>query len=96
MRKCISEEQKRIYCKSLADNLPVLRAKLNATQEELSERIGVSRTTLACIESGKKEMTWITFIALSMLFLKNKKTEIVFKSLDIYDKQLIDFLMFEE
>ena len=92
----LSEERKRNYCRDLARNLPVLRAKLGITQEELSKRLGISRTTLACIESEKKEMSWIAFIALSMLFLKNKKTEIVFKSLDIYDRELIHFLMFED
>lgn len=92
----LTEERKRNYCKDLARNLPVLRARLGITQEELSERLGISRTTLASIESEKKEMSWITFIAMSMLFLKNKKTEIVFKSLDIYDRELIHFLMFED
>lgn len=96
MRYSLSEEQKHLYCQDLARNLPVLRAKLGITQEDLALRLGISRTTLACIESGKNKMTWITFVALSMLFLKNKKTEIVFKSLNIYDQTLINFLMFED
>ena len=96
MSTLLSNERKKQYCQKLARSLPVLRARLEITQEELSTRLGVSRTTLACIESGKKEMSWIAFIALSMLFLKNKKSEIVFKSLNIFDKELIDFLMFED
>jgi len=50
---------------------------------------------LACIETKKKEMSWITFVALALLFLKNENTAPIFKSLNIYDEQLDNYLMFE-
>ena len=88
-------ETKKIYCNVLAENLPVLRAKLGASQEELARRIGLSRNMLACIETKKREMSWITFVATALLFLKNESTAPIFKSLNIYDEQLDSFLMFK-
>lgn len=92
----LHEDNKKIYCKMLSDNLPVLRAKLGITQDELAGRIGLSRNMIAQIETGKREMSWITFVALSLLFLKNDSTVAVFNSLEIYDKNVDDFLMFKE
>jgi len=91
----LDEKVKKDYCKVLSDNLPVLRAKLGATQEELSNRVGISRNMIAQIETGKKEMSWVTFVALSLLFLKNETTAAVFKSLEIFDEKVEKFLMFE-
>ena len=73
-----------------------LRTLCNLTQEELANRIGLSRNMLACIETKKKEMSWITFVALALLFLKNENTAPIFKSLNIYDEELDNFLMFEQ
>lgn len=94
MSVIIDKEMKKSYCNALAENLPVLRAKLGASQEELAMRIGLSRNMLACIETKKREMSWITFVAISLLFLQNEKTAPIFQSLNIYDEQLDSFLMF--
>ena len=91
----LDEKSKKMYCEALAENLPVFRAKLGVSQEELANRIGLSRNMLACIETKKKEMSWITFVALALLFLKNENTAPIFKSLNIYDEELDNFLMFE-
>lgn len=89
-----SEANKKEFVNALANNLPVLRAKLGISQQELAERIGISRNMLTYIEGRKKEMSWITFVALSFLFMKNVKTEPIFNSLNIYTKELDDYLMF--
>ena len=36
--------------------LPVLRARIGASQADISERIGVSRQTYNAIENGKKKI----------------------------------------
>lgn len=95
MSSILDEKSKKLYCEVLAENLPVFRAKLGISQEELSKRVSLSRNMLACIETKKKEMSWITFIALTLLFLKNENTAPILKSLNIYDEHLDDFLMFE-
>ena len=73
-----------------------MRAKLGATQQDLANRIGMSRNMIAQIETGKKEMSWVTFVALSLMFLNNETTAAVFKSLDIFDEKVEKFLMFEK
>lgn len=91
----LDAKTKKLYCEALAENLPVLRAKLGVNQEQLAERIGISRNMVAIIETKKKEMSWVTFVSLALLFLKNESTAAVFNSLNIYDEKLDDFLMFK-
>ena len=95
MDQILSLEEKREYCRKLASNLNVLRAKLNFTQAALSERIGISRSMLARIETGSKEMSWVTFVASMMFFLNNEETAPVFNALGIMDERLEKFLLLE-
>lgn len=60
--------------KILRNELPVLRAKIGISQETLAERIGISRQTYSAIETGKREMTWTTALALVAFFQNNEKT----------------------
>lgn len=59
----------------LTDELPVLRARLRISQDELSRRIGISRQTYSLIETKKQKMTWITFMAFIAFFENNSKTK---------------------
>lgn len=59
----------------LRNELPVLRAKIGISQGTLSERIGISRQTYSAIETGKREMTWTTALALFAFFQNNEKTK---------------------
>ena len=95
MDQILSLDEKKEYCKKLASNLNVLRAKLNLTQAALSERIGISRSMLARIETGSKEMSWITFVASMMFFLNNEETAPIFNALGIMDERLEKFLLLE-
>ena len=95
MSYSLSLEEKKEYCKKLASNLHVLRAKLGLTQADLSEKIGMSRGMIARIESGYKEMSWVTFVAAAMFFLNNEESAPVFKALGIMDKKLEHFLLLE-
>jgi transcriptional regulator with XRE-family HTH domain len=94
MAERICEAKRREFANTLADNLPVFRAKLGISQKELADRVGISRNMLTYIEGKKKEMSWVSFVALSFMFLRNKQTEPILKSLNIYTKELEDFLMF--
>ena len=59
--------QKEKLIQNMTDNLPTLPKKLNLSQEELSELIGVSRSTIAVIEGRKKVMSWNMFLSLLMV-----------------------------
>ena len=66
----------------LRDELPVLRAKARLSQEEVADRIGLSRQTLSSIETGKREMTWTTFLALITLFQNNENTRTMLMNME--------------
>lgn len=59
----------------LRKELPVLRAKVRISQEDIAEKIGISRQTYSSIETGKREMSWTTFLALIAYFQNNESTK---------------------
>lgn len=71
----------------LREELPVLRAKARISQEELAQKIGVSRQTYSSVETGKRDMTWTTFMALIAFFQNCEDTKDMYKYIDgIEDK----------
>ena len=90
----IENEQKKMLITNLTQNLPVLRAKLGITQLELAEKIGITRQTLTAIESGKREMTWVTFVALTLLFMQNEETKVLLPVVNVYTEALRQFFLF--
>ncbi len=77
---------------NMTENLPMLRTRLGLTQEELADKIGVSRSTVLSIENKKREMTWNTFLSLILLFSKNETTNKLLNILDIYTEEFHDFI----
>ena len=59
----------------LTNELPVLRARLRISQDELSRCIGISRQTYSLIENKKQKMTWVTYMAFIAFFQNNAKTK---------------------
>ena len=78
--------------KNMTENLPVLRAKLGITQEDLAEKIGIRRSTIVSIENKKREMTWNTFLSLILVFTKNEDTNKLLNVMEIYTDELHDFI----
>ena len=70
----IMQIDKESLMKTLAIELPALRAKLGSSQAELAELIGVSRQTYSMIETQKKEMGWSIYMSLILVFSSNPKT----------------------
>lgn len=87
-----NEINKEKLIKNMTENLPMLRTRLDLTQEELAEKIGVSRSTILSIENKKREMTWNTFLSLMLLFTKNEATNKLLMVLDIYTDEFHDFI----
>ena len=88
----MTEESKKQLVANMADNLPMLRVRLGLTQSELAEVLGVSRHTIINIENKKREMTWNVFMALVLLFAKNKETEKLLGVLEIYTDEFHNFI----
>ena len=78
----------------MAYNLSVLRMKLNLSQENLAEIIGVTRQTISAIENEQRSMTWPVFMALVLVFLKNKETKRLMVVFGIYTKELDEYITF--
>lgn len=75
-------EQDRLIEK-LTDELPVLRARLRISQDELSRRIGISRQTYSLIETKKQKMTWVTFMAMIAFFDNNARTKAALRDIGL-------------
>lgn len=63
---------------------------------ELAEKIGITRQSLTAIESGKREMTWVTFVALTLLFMQNEKTKVLLPVVEVYTEELEHFFLFNK
>ena len=72
----------------LTDNLPVLRARIGSSQDDLSNIIGFSRQTYSAIETKKRNMSWGTFISLVLFFEHNEKTRPLLISLGAFPESL--------
>lgn len=55
--------------------LPILRARIDMTQDEISEIAGLSRQTYSALETRKRKMTWSNFMALLFVFYFNPATK---------------------
>ena len=80
----------------LRDELPVLRAKLGISQGSLADRIGISRQTYSSIETGKREMTWTTALALVAFFQHQDKTAPMIKRIDGLSEGLTNLIAYPE
>lgn len=68
--------------------LPVLRAKARVSQEIVAEKIGISRQTYSGIETGKRDISWITFLALVAYFQNNELTKTMIDGMDDFNDKL--------
>lgn len=79
--------------KRLRHDLPVLRARLGISQEELANVIGLSRQSYNAIENNKKGMSWTTFMALVAVFQNNEETKKMLFSIDGIEKEILGFVL---
>lgn len=90
MYMALNEETKRMAIKNMSDNLVALRTMLHLTQAQLAELMGVTRQTLVLYETGKRVMTWNTFLSLMFIFTQKKETRELLNILNIYTNELKD------
>lgn len=84
----VGREQQDHLISILTNELPVLRARLRISQDELSRCIGISRQTYSLIETNKQKMTWVTFMALIAFFGNNSKTKAALSEIGIVTENL--------
>lgn len=88
----MNNQEKRLHMSAMASNLPILRSKLEMSQEELAELLGVTRQTISAFESGQRTMTWSVFLALVLIFFRNEPTKKLLVALNIYTPTLNNYL----
>jgi len=76
----------------LTEELPVLRAKVGLSQDELSNIIGISRQTYSAIETNKRKMSWNTFLSLLLVFGYNEKTSSMLETSGAFPIELRNIL----
>ena len=88
MYKKLSEESKSNAVKNMSDNLVALRTMLHLTQAQLAEIMGVTRQTLVLYETGKRVITWNTFLSLMFIFTQKRETRELLNILNIYTDEM--------
>ena len=86
------EATKRKLMDALTNELKVLRVKIGITQQELADRLGVSRQTYGLIENKMQNMTWSHFLALVFLFKNNEDTAKILEWTNVYTAELERYL----
>ena len=87
---------KQKYMILMAENLPVFRSKLEASQEDIALRIGVTRQTISAFESGQRKLTWSIFLALVLIFFRSNETKRLLVALEIYTPEFDEFINMEK
>ena len=71
---------------TMVTELPVLRARIGASQADISEKIGISRQTYNAIENGKKKLNWTVFLALFAVFSSDVRTLKMLDSMEVFQE----------
>lgn len=72
----------------LTEELPVFRAKVGLSQDDLSNIIGISRQTYSSIETKKRKMSWNIYLSLILIFDNNEKTREMLDALGAFPQEL--------
>lgn len=84
------ENQQREFIHKMTSNLPVLRASVGLTQRNLSEKIGLSRQTVAAYETEKRDMTWSAYLALVCVFTQYESANKLMRHLGVFDPAFLE------
>lgn len=89
MQDIVSTAKKELCCMQLVNDLPVLRARIGISQENVAAKIGVLRQTYNSYEAKKRPVPWSVCIALITFFNSNSKTREMMKN-NTYLLELMD------
>lgn len=92
----MNEEIRKEYTDRMTSELPILRKVLRMTQGQLAEKLGLSRSTVANIESGRQKMTWNVFLSIITIVRMNPQASKLLTAMELYDSRLKDFLAGKE
>lgn len=85
----LSVDEKNGYIDALTEELPILRAKANISQEDLARIIGISRQKYGWIERKERRMSWNTYLSLIFFFDYNQVTHKMIRATNAFPSELI-------
>lgn len=75
--------------------LPILRARIGMTQDEISEIIGLSRQTYSSFETRKRKMTWSNYMSILFVFYFNPATREAVENAGVFPEELKKIMMID-
>ncbi len=82
-----SDEEKANHSKKLANELPALRGKIGASQEEIATAVGISRQTYAAYEKGTRPIPWSMYLALLFYLDYIPSTHYMIRQLELFPNE---------
>lgn len=95
MSNMVDKSEKEELSLALTKILPILRAAIGISQGELADYIGVSRQTYSALETGKRQMSWNTFLSLFLFFISNSETNNLLKTKKGFITQVYKILQYK-
>lgn len=90
MQWVLTAEEKAEFILRLAPHLSNLRAKIGISQTDLCHLIGISRQLYSAVETGKRDMSWETYLALLFFFDNNEIGHTYLRQKNIFPHELMD------
>lgn len=72
----------------LAIELPALRGKVGASQEEIASAVGISRQTYSAYENRTRPIPWSLYLALLFYFDYIPSTHYMIRQLELFPNEL--------
>lgn len=89
-----TQAYKETLVSDLTETLPVLRASIGISQDDIAKYIGVSRQTYCAMEQKKRMMSWNSFMSLVLFFYANDKSKKVLESKKKFLDNVYSFLQY--
>lgn len=86
----IPENVQNEYISNLTKMLSDLRDLMGINQSDIAKMIGVSRQTYSAIETGRRKMSWATYLSLVLLFMCDKATSVSFQNSNAFPDKIIE------
>ncbi len=82
-----SKEEKVNLSNRFAIELPALRGKIGASQEEIASAVGISRQTYSAYETLARPIPWSLFLALLLFFDYIPCTHYMIRQLELFPNE---------
>lgn len=84
-----SKDEKENLATQLAIELPALRGKVGASQEEIASAVGISRQTYSAYENRTRPIPWSLYLALLFYFDYIPSTHYMIRQLELFPNERV-------